>query len=89
MWEYKITKSDLWYQIYRISTDETGIVIMERLQRNSYTSNRDYARTFYTLNDAMGALVIARSKWKKETPTTSTKKSGLEEEKEKRSWSEL
>ena len=35
---------------------------MERLQRNSYTTNRDFARTFYTLNDAMGALVIAKSK---------------------------
>lgn len=89
MWEYKITKSDLWYQIYRISTDETWIVIMERLQRNSYTLNRDYARTFYHREDAESALILAKVKDRWRTPTTSTKKSESEEKREKKSWSEL
>jgi len=84
MWEYKITKSDLWYQVYREDWE-----IRERLQRESYTSNRYFARTFYHLDDAIGALVGERIKWKKETPTTSTKKSKSEEVREKISWSEL
>ena len=87
-WEYKITKSDLGYNIYRIK-EENWIINMEWLQRDTYTLNRDYARTFYTITDAMSNLVIARSKWKRETPTTSIKKSESEDIREKRSWSEL
>ena len=88
MREYRITKSDLWYQIYRKKEEENWIIRMERLQRDTYTLNRDFARTFYHLNDATSALVIARIQWKK-TPTTSIKKSGLVEGKEKKSWHEL
>ncbi len=88
MREYKITKSDLWYHVYRIK-EEDWIIKMERLQRNSYTLYKDFARTFYKLDDAIGALVGERIKWKKETPTTSTKKSESGENKEKTSWSEL
>jgi hypothetical protein len=35
---------------------------MERLQRNSYTLYKDFARTFYKLDDAIGALVGERIK---------------------------
>lgn len=93
-WEYKITKSSLWYKIYR-KKEEDWIMKMEWLQRNSYTLNIENARTFYTVNDAMSALVIAKTQWdkrsleKKQTPITSTKKSGLEGKREKKSWSEL
>ena len=68
---------------------------MEWLQRNGYTINIENARTFYTVNDAMSALVLAKTKWdkrsleKKQTPITSTKKSGFEGKREKKSWSEL
>lgn len=85
--EYKITKSDLGYHVYRRKEDN-GMLRLEWLQRNSYTLNRDFARTFYTLNDAEGALVIARKKWDAIT-TTSTKKSESEDKGEKTSWSEL
>ena len=87
MREYKIAKSDLWYQIYR-KKEEGWIMSMERLQRDSYTLRREFARTFYHLSDATSALVIAKAKWEK-TPTTSIKKSESEEKREKRSWSEL
>lgn len=84
MREYKITKSDLWYQVYRENWE-----IRERLQRESYTSNRNFARIFYHLDNAISALQIAKAKWRKEISTTSTKKSGSEEIREKISWSEL
>ncbi len=84
MREYKIIKSDLWYQVYREDWE-----IRERLQRESYTSNRNFARVFYHLDNALSALQIAKAKWKKEIPITSTKKSGSEEIREKISWSEL
>ena len=86
-WEYKITKCDLWYNVYR-KKEEGWMIRLEWLQNGTYTLNRDYAKTFYHLNDAESALVIARFRWEK-TPTTSTKKSESEGIKEKRSWSEF
>lgn len=86
--EYKITRSDLGYNVYR-KREENWIIRLEWLQRDTYTLNRNYARTFYNLDDAISNLVIARSRWEKETPTTSTKKSGYEGVREKTSWSEL
>lgn len=87
-WEYKITKSNLWYNVYR-KQEKDWIMRLERLQNGTYTLNRDYAKTFYHLDDAIGALIWERIKWKNETPTTSTKKSESEGNKEKRSWSEF
>ena len=88
--EYKITKSDLGYHVYR-KKEENWMINLERLQRNTYTLNKDFARTFYHLDDAISALQIAKAReWKeKETPITSTKKSESEEVREKTSWSEL
>ena len=64
---------------------------LEWLQRDSYTLNRDFARTFYHLDDAISALSVEKVKCSKgkETSTTSTKKSESEGRKEKTSWSEL
>lgn len=78
---YKITKSDLWYNVYRKKELENWTMRLERLQDNTYTLNRTFAKTFYHLNDATSALVVARAKW--ETLTTSTEKSGTEEQREK------
>ncbi len=86
--EYKITRSDLGYNIYRKKELEDWTVRLEWLQRNSYTLNRDFARTFYNINDATSALVIAKFQWDT-INTTSTKKSESEEQGEKTSWSEL
>ena len=86
--EYKITKSDLGYNVYR-RKEEDWLIYLEWLQRGTYTLNRKFARTFYNLDDAISNLVIARSRWEKETPTTSIKKSESEGRREKTSWSEL
>ena len=63
--EYRITKSTLGYNVYRKS-EEDWLIRMEWLQRNTYTTNRDYARTFYTIWDAESALVLAKIKSKDE-----------------------
>lgn len=86
--EYKITRSDLGYNIYRKKELEDWTIRLEWLQRNSYTLNRDFARTFYHLDDAISNLQIAKAKWDT-INTTSTKKSESEEQGEKTSWSEL
>lgn len=67
------------------------MIKMERLQRDTYTLNKDFARTFYHLDDAISALTIAKSKCSKgkEISTTSIRKSDSEERREKTSWSEL
>lgn len=69
MREYKITKSNLWYNVYR-KKEEDWFIYLEWLQKNTYTLNRDYARVFYTIEDAVNNLLIARRKWK-ETDTIS------------------
>lgn len=88
MREYKIAKTSLGFKIYR-KKEENGIMAMEWLQKDWYTPNLEHARIFYHMNDAMSALVIAKIQWAKETPTTSTKESETEGEREKKSWSEL
>lgn len=88
--EYKITKSDLWYHVYR-TKEEGWIMRLEWLQRNSYTLRRDFARTFYHLDDAISALSIARCRWDKDTidSNSSTEKKESEEKSEKTYWGEL
>ena len=91
MWEYKIARTSLWFKIYR-KKEENGIMTMEWLHKDWYTLRLEEARVFYHINDAMSALVVEKIRCQKETPETSTtsiKKSDSEEQKEKRSWSEL
>lgn len=87
MREYKIYKTDLWYAIYRKKHIGKLIMIQYLDWHNKRELNKGCARTFYNLNDATSALILARVRWK--TPITSTKKSESEEEWEKKSWSEL
>ena len=86
--EYKITKSDLWYHVYR-TKEEGWIMRLEWLQRNSYTLRRDFARTFYHLDDAISNLQIAKAKWEKIELDSSTEKKESEEKSEKTYWGEL
>jgi len=88
MREYKIAKTGLGYKIYR-KREENGIMNMEWLQRDTYTPDIEYAKVFYHMNDAISALVLAKIRWAKETPTISIRKSESEERREKTSWSEL
>ena len=84
--DYRITESDLGFKVFR-DTNDGWIYRREWLQKDSYTLNQKNAKTFYHFDEARSALVIARAKWKKETPTTSTRKFEFEGIKERRSWS--
>ena len=83
MRDYKIENSDLWYKIFRQNED---------WQKEYYSVRKDwdksnYARLFFHRADAESALVIIRTKWRKEgTEETS---STQVEDVEKQSWSEL
>ena len=83
MREYKITKWELGYHVFR--EDDW---VREYLQKDTYTPNKSHAMTFYHLDSAVSALQIAKFKWEK-ISTTSTEKSECEGPKEKTSWSEL
>lgn len=85
MREYKIENSDLWYKIFRHPKDDDSIKEYYSVRKDWDKSN--YARLFFHRADAESALVIIRTKWRKEgTEETSD----IPEEKvEKQSWSEL
>lgn len=85
---YYIVRCDLGFQIYRYRENENWTTNMERLQRNSYTLNKDHARVFYHLDDATAALSLAKTKWDKRTSTISIRKSGIEDGGGKKLWSE-
>ena len=87
--EYKIGKTDLWYNVYR-RKEEGWLLRVEWLQNWTYTLNRQFAKTFYNINDATSALVIARRKWNdiKET-SEGTSESIQEKSIEKQSRSEF
>lgn len=76
MREYKITKGNLGYHVYR-KKEIWKIIRLEWLQRNSYTIHKQFARTFYHLSDAISALVIERAKC--QTDTTSREKLDTED----------
>lgn len=65
MREYKITRGNLGYHVYR-KKEENWLMRLEWLQRDSYTLNKSFARTFYHLSDAESALIIAKAKWRNE-----------------------
>lgn len=85
MREYKIENSDLWYKIFRHPKDDDSIKEYYSVRKDWDKSN--YARLFFHRVDAESALVIIRTKWRKEgTEETSDIP---EERVEKQSWSEL
>lgn len=60
MWKFKIIETELWYKVFRI--DEKWKII-QWLQNDSYTYNKDYAKIYYNKDQAISALVIAKFKW--------------------------
>jgi hypothetical protein len=87
--QYRIIKSDLWFNIYK-KLDKNGYISLWFLWPDEKrVLNKDHARTFYHRWDAESALILAKVKDRWRTPTTSTKKSESEEKREKKSWSEL
>ena len=88
MREYFITKSDLWYLVFRKKT-ENNLETKEWLQNNSYTLNKKFARVFYHLNDATSALVIARRRWDTDTISEEVLESIPPKAVEKQSWSDF
>ena len=88
MREYKIENSDLWYKIFRHPKDDDSIKEYYSVYKNWDKSN--YARLFFHRVDAESALVIIRTKWKKEETEAIEWTSSTQVEKvEKQSWSEL
>ena len=87
--EYKIGKTDLWYNVYR-RKEEGWLLRVEWLQNWTYTLNRQFAKTFYNINDATSALVIARRKWDDTKETSEGTSESIQEKSiEKQSRSEF
>lgn len=62
MWEYKIVRSNLWWQIYKKQEKNWFIQIWFLYPQDKRGLNKDYARTFYHREDALSALVIMKTK---------------------------
>ena len=67
MREYKIFKTQLGYSIYR-KKEEWKLLTVEFLNwHETRTTNKTVAKTFYTKEDVLSALVVIKKKdvWKK------------------------
>lgn len=83
MWEYKIYKTNLGYWVYR-KKQVGSILLVQFLHANELRGvHKSTAKTFYTKDAAIAALVVLKAKW--DTPVEPPK----EENTEKKSRSEL
>lgn len=62
MWEYKITKTNLWYKIYKKMECKWFISMWFLMPNNKWWLDKDSARLFYTQDDALSGLVIIKRK---------------------------
>lgn len=62
MWEYKITKTNLWYIIYKRIEWKWFISVWFLMPHDKWWLDKDSARIFYTKDDALSGLVIIKRK---------------------------
>lgn len=67
MWEYKIIKSDLWWNLYKRKEENWKLSVRFLYWGNKRGLNKTYARIFYHREDAESALVIMRQRDGKES----------------------
>ena len=85
MREYKIIKTNLWYNVYKKKEEN-----LERLGVNKkWTKDKNYAKLFYHKEDALSNLVLAKFKWEKGTEEILEIPLKSEGILEKKSWSEF
>lgn len=66
MWEYKIIRCDLWWNIYK-KLEKNGYISLWFLGSNGkWVLNKDAARIFYHREDAVSNLVIMKAKDEKD-----------------------
>lgn len=67
MWEYKIVKSDLWFNIYK-KKEKNGLLYIRFLSWDGKrVLNKSYARTFYHREDALSTLATIKYRDGKDT----------------------
>lgn len=66
MWEYKITKTNLWYIIYKKIEWKWFISVWFLMPHDKWWLDKDSARIFYTQDDALSGLVIIKRKDEKD-----------------------
>ena len=85
MREYKIIKTNLWYNVYKKEEEN-----LEWLGVNKkWTKDKTCAKLFYHKEDALSNLVLAKFKWEKGTEEILEIPSKSEGILEKKSWSEF
>lgn len=62
MREYKIIKADLGWNIYKRKEEGWKLSVRFLYSHDKRGLNRQYARTFYNREDAVGALVVIKRK---------------------------
>lgn len=67
MREYKIAKSDLWWNIYRKLEKDWIISIRFYSWKDNWTLNKSHAKTFYHREDAISNLTLIKYKNEKKS----------------------
>lgn len=68
MWEYRIVRCDLWYNIYK-KLEKNGYLSLWFLGwDNKRVLHKDAAKIFYHREDAISALVVIKAKDERESP---------------------
>lgn len=62
MWEYKIVKSDLWYNIYKKKEKDWFLQLRFYSWKDNRTLNKSHAKTFYHKEDAISNLTLIKIK---------------------------
>jgi len=62
MWKYRIVKNFIGYNIYKKREKDWMISVWFLWPNDKWVLNKDHARTFYTLDDAIGNLSVIKFK---------------------------
>lgn len=66
MWEYKIAKTNLWFQVYR-KEEIDWMFRMDWLWANQkWIKDKNCAKLFYHQEDALSNLTLAKYRWRKD-----------------------
>lgn len=62
MWEYRIIKCDLWWNIYKKKEGDGYISLRFLGSQGKWVLNKDWAKIYYNREDAASDLVLVRHK---------------------------
>lgn len=68
MWDYRIIRCDLWWNIYKKREKDWLISVRFLGSQGKRVLNKDMAKIFYHREDAVSALIVTKAKDERESP---------------------